>query len=262
MVPIAFAGPIIVGNGAGEGEYSVVFVSAKLPSILEECGNVSCQLTSDEQKIFQALQAQASFPRTLVFKNSQSLGHNIFEIQGAEVWVNQDLLWRDSLQQIPFDVSDAGDLWIHVLASAAKLQSPLVDTIGQKISLSLSHETSRGRLDIENKGSVEFILWSRQSSDTLVIRDPALTILDLSDALKNAIHCPKPVSPRIFSPAWMSLVGGAAPTERLNLTLQFGMSWTCQGRSVVSRGLAAIQLVSEKGSAIFDPKSVYLYVEQ
>jgi len=250
-----FAGPIIVGNGAGEGEYSVVFVRANLVQILEECANVSCHLNNDEHKKLLLLQKQAAKAPAPVIKTSSEISGKRFELHGKEVWINSDSLWSDGQKTIPYDVGDAADLWIHILAEDLHLNADSLNGIGQKIQQSLANETHRGSLDIDNAGTVEFILWSREDSDTLVIRDPSLGTIDLSPAIAKAIQCAQPVAPRFYSPAWMTLV-------TRQITLQFGVDWTCQGKSYSSRGITSVQLLDHEQKTSFDPSSVYIYVEQ
>jgi hypothetical protein len=263
-------GPIIVGNGAGEGEYSVLFVKANLKDILEECANVRCQLTAQEQSTLAGLRNAVPRVSQVLFKSSKEMPGKIFELHAnssrADVWVNQDLLWEDAKKSVAFTVGDAAELWIHILAAVSGGETPSVQSLGEKLKAALATDTQRGGLTIpSSQGSaaadmtVEYLLWSHNSADVLVIRDPQLGTLELTKSIAGAIHCAEPTVPRIFSPAWLPL---ATTGARVRLTLQFGIAWTCQGRSYTTHGLSFVELLADRKSAVFDAATLYSFIDQ
>lgn len=263
-------GPIIVGNGAGEGEYSVLFVKTNLQDILEECANVRCQLTSHEQSTLAGLRNVAPRVSQVLFKSSKEMPGKIFELHAtssrADVWVNQDLLWEDAKKSVAFTVGDAAELWIHILAAINGGEIPSVQSLGEKLKAALTTETQRGGQSISSPQggmasdmTVEYLLWSHNNVDVLVIRDPQLGTLELMKSIAGAIHCAEPTVPRIFSPAWLPLVTTGA---RVRLTLQFGIAWTCQGRSYTTHGLSFVELLTDRKSAAFDAATLYSFIDQ
>jgi hypothetical protein len=274
------AGPIIVGNGAGEGEYSVVYVRSNLSGIFEECANISCQLSAEEKQTLQTLRSLASVAPPARFKTSVEMGQRIFELHGTqnagEVWINQDLLWQDSLKTVPFDVGHGAELWTHIIATVGKLPAEAVGSLGIKLKESLANVTRRGSIGVGiasgpgfPNATVEYLLWSRKKDDSLVIRDPLLGSLELSASLAAAVHCPEPVVPRIYSPSWLPLGERGLSQRRLRgdsalrLTLQFGVKWSCRGKTYGSHGLSFVELVTSSTSLpVFDPSSLYTYIEQ
>ena len=94
-------GPVIVGNGGGTSEYSVVFVHQNLKQMLDDCANFSCSFSLDEYQIFSQVIYGAISKYELNFGNTENMGNRLFGFMGKGVWINQDLLWLDADKTIP-----------------------------------------------------------------------------------------------------------------------------------------------------------------
>jgi len=256
-----FSGPIIVGGGAGESEFSVLFVHSYLQQIVEECGSFSCPLTNEEKTFFQDLVRDVKSSPSAIFKTSQDLKDRLFEIHDSVVWINQELLWKDAQKNLAYDIGDAAELWLKILAEKNQIDLSLKPSLVEKLKKSLMHESMRSQLNLDLMGTTEFILWKSDKADLLVLRDPALTTVVFTPLIAAALKCSEePKALRVYSPAWMLVPSGE--TNRIDISLQFGVSWTCENQSYSSRGFSKFQIVAqEMGPARIDETSIDSFVE-
>lgn len=256
------SGPIIVGGGAGEGEFSVIFVRSNLKQIIEECAAISCHLDSADQQLLKNISKNSEHPPEIFFTDSTILNEKIFEIRGQHVLINQEKLWTDVEKTKAYSVADAGALWIQILATWNDVPTS-TQVIREALTLSLITETRRSKLELDPQKTVEFILWKNKTQDILVVRDPALESIDLSDSISHALKCSSPSEIRLYSPSWMPTNWNFPVfANDHHLTLQFGISWRCGKQSFSSNGYSSMQLILKNNSPwSFDPASIDSYVE-
>jgi hypothetical protein len=246
----AASGPIIVGTGAGESEYSVIFARAKLAEILTDCLQISCALTATQSAGFANLVQLAQTPPTVQFKSGALLLNRLYEIHGTEVWFNQDRLWLDSIQTKPFDVAEAAALWIDVLAPNG--DKAALNLLKTKLRESLRQNLSRVRAALNDGLTFELLHWRpAQGQDRLYARDPALQTVELSQALIAHLGCSEGLkSLKIFSPTWVSMTQTAQAEYLFNLGL--GVKWTCGS---ITKSESGYILISAKGTRL-DPGTI------
>lgn len=259
-----FGGPIVVGKGSGEGEYSVYFVYSNLNQILKECYLISCQFNDFDKEIFSRLTVGAKDLPSPILESSINMQNRLFELKEAKIFINQELLWQDQKKTIPYNVGDAIDLWLQILAHVNRLDLVETTTIRQKLKSTLMSETDRSLIEINEMGSVEYILWGQTAMDLLVIRDPQLNSIELNSSIIDAINCPLKGPIHLFSPAWLHInTNSTEKLEEFNLTLHFGIKWSCGTTMYSSRGFSLIKIKKyQKGIVRFDFDSLYTYVEQ
>lgn len=122
---------------AGRGEDSVVSARANLSSLLRECRLMSCGLDVEEGKTLALIEA-ASVP-AIVMKSYKEMGTILFVLDGAEVWINRDLLWVDEKRTIAFGLAHALSLWIEILATQESLDVARYDSIRAKILVAFAN---------------------------------------------------------------------------------------------------------------------------
>lgn len=244
----ALGGPIVVGNGGGEGEFSVIFVAANLKEILSECEVAACALSSSEKTQLTKLEASIARAAHPVMK---ALGDELFEIHESEVWINQSRIWEDTAHTKPFNLGDAGALCLQILAAGTDMDTARLQT---KLRNVLSSETLRAEVIAAGASAVEFVLWKNTASDLLIVRGPQLETIDLMPSLSKAIGCEDLRDLRVFSPTWLAL----SPSH---LTLQFGATWTCGSAGYSSHGFADINLVRSGQGYAVDASAISSFVE-
>lgn len=222
----AQAGPIIVG-GAGESEYSVIFARDHLRELLETCLQITCSLNEKQISLLQNLVSISDQAPTPVFKSASDMTE-LFELHGNHVWILRDRLWEDPERTVSLKVGGAVGLWIQILGTIAQIPSDQVADLTPVASKATDHGIQRAKIDLQGGQSFEFVLWDQGSPTRFLIRDPGLQSLNLMALLTpQALRCPGAVKDlRIYSPAWQTLSGAPDPL-RAQISLQFGISWTC-----------------------------------
>ncbi|MES3037382.1 MAG: hypothetical protein V4736_05685 [Bdellovibrionota bacterium] len=259
----AMAGPIIVG-GAGEGEYSVVFVRANLPQLLNDCLEFACKFNKEQKDTVSKIASLSLNAPNAVFKNSLDMASS-FTIQtdSKNVWINRDHLWLDVDKTVPYDVSDAFGLWIRILASPLGVNSEIAAEISKIAVSAFENQTVRGNIELEDKQGFEFLLWKRGHETRFLTRDPSLQTIDVSTYLNaTSLQCPGEVSKmQIYSPAWLPLQTSNS-LNSINLTLYFGISWSCGDKFFSTNGLAYFQARREsiEEAWSFNPNSIMVFI--
>ena len=251
-----FAGPVIVGSGGGASEYSIIFARSSFAKMLEECA-ISCELSAVDQQVLLQLQKITGLPAA-IFKNQKDLGSRVYEIHGQEVWINQDLLWLDADHSIPYDVAEAVALWLEI-AEQVSGQPAAASSIQEKARILFRKQIQRGNIELAKDQVFEFILWKSSSEDHLVARDPFMQTLEVSGAAKEIIDCEERDSrQQFFSPTWL-------PMESQNdivLNLNFGVKWTCGGKTQSSFGRGIVLTKSDKnGNWKFAASTFYVHID-
>jgi hypothetical protein len=256
-------GPIGVGNGGGSSEYSIVFTHNNLVELLNDCANFSCTLDREEHIILWQIINYAVVDTTaLKFGSTSEVGNALYKIVLDTVWVNQDLLWIDSQKTIPYSVGDALGLWVTILADRYDITNPLVKTVSEKVAATMQQNMGRGKYDAPNDLTFEFVQWNKlDNKDLLVIRDPFLTTVNVSELIANEIQCTDANSEvSVFSPSWIP-IGFPQADEDVILSLDFGLRTTCGVKKRQSSARIIITAKrNEKNELSFDLSSTILQV--
>ncbi|MES2964290.1 MAG: hypothetical protein V4760_10395 [Bdellovibrionota bacterium] len=258
------AGPIIVGNGGGQGEYSVVFAHANLKTILRDCGSAACGLDSREQTLLKKIEDVASGVPAIVMKTEKEMGSVRFLLQGKDVWINQDHLWVDEKKTSAYGLADGVVLWIEILATREALDPAEFASIDLKVLSSLKNYVQRAQQLSTDFQSFEYLMWRRAGMpDLLLVRDPFFNEVDVTKAISEHLGCTTVAALKFFSPSLNPGPGGSGPLDDYLLTLDFGVRWDCDSGKGSSIGRAVVEARRQKpdGPLAFDPKSVFVHVE-
>lgn len=256
-------GPIIV-RGGGEGEYSVIFAHAHLAELARDCALTSCGFSRDESELFSGLSPSLRAPPRPLLKGKAEMGERLFSFEGADVWINQDLLWVDAEKSEAYDLAEAFVLWIRISCARQGLDSRVFAPIVAKARMALKAETQRGQIASSDKQTFEFLLWRNGSgSDRLAVRDPALNSMDLSRAVSSHLGCGSESLVKYFAPAWIPAFETLEDPDRILLTLNFGVKWSCGG-SVKGNSFGRALIAAERGgngAFVFDPNSLFISID-
>ena len=77
------AGPIVVGGGAGESEFSIVFARTNLPAIVTDCLKFSCRFTPQEAERLAILGQKAKTAPLALFKSSKGTSWRALRISSG-----------------------------------------------------------------------------------------------------------------------------------------------------------------------------------
>jgi hypothetical protein len=260
----AFAGPILVGRGAGFSEYSLIFARANLELLLQDCVALSCELAEDQRSVGNELVSRARLAPQLEFKSGAEMGTDeVFRrLSDKVVWINQDKLWTDAAKTVPYGMGEAMALWCQILGEG--LEAGTLARVEESVRVTFQRQVVRSELTTEPKRSFEFLLWKRPGAvDQLAIRDVVLQSVVLTEPIASQLACASGVkSMEIFSPVWSPDLRG---DEQITLILNFGVRWVCvgeEGRGGSSLGHAIIDAHADAdGVFIFDSSSLFVSVE-
>jgi len=241
----SWAGPIIVGSGAGESEYALLFAQAQLTDLLTVCSLNRCSLTPPESAALAQIQT-ASLPQS-IFKTNGDMAGALFRVVGTQVWFNEDQLWLDPANTIAYDVSHAAGLWIQVLGG--NLDQQVVNSLRLKVQSALNMNVGTNATPYAN-GSLAVVFWSHSA----YLRDAEASVLPVTSQLVAQIKGMDSNSLQFFSARWTS-VNRTSGVVRLDLNLM----WTAQGNPM--RGIGTIMMqVSPEG--VIDATSIHALVQQ
>jgi hypothetical protein len=227
-------GPIVVGGGAGESEYSMVFAREKLTDFVGDCLTFSCGLGAQEKLRYSFLTVKAKNPLKALFKTSKEMNADLYQVHSHEVWFNRDRLWLDTGKTKPYDIVDAVRLWVEILALGSDLTAPQLEAL--KTALGSAVKTTRSGQSLNDGATFETLLWSVDPThDRLYIRDPSLSSLEITPFLIEQLKCPSPLERlRILNPAWVWAKEGEAFNDQkrsVQFLLSFDFKWACEGQS-------------------------------
>ncbi|MEK7357652.1 MAG: hypothetical protein AAB250_14470 [Bdellovibrionota bacterium] len=264
VLSAAHAGPVIVGNGGGAGEYSVVFARTNLAEIFRDCGSTACGLDPQEKLDFSRLEAAVPNKPSIVIKTEKEMGTVLFLLQGAEVWINQDLLWLDVKKTDAYGLADAVVLWMKILEAQTGLDPAQFATIEAKALTSLKNYVQRAQMLSTDNQMFEYLLWRKKTpTDVLFLRDPGMIEIDVATAVAAHLKCATVQSLHFFSPALMAGPGGSGPMDDYALYFDFGVRWKCDSSSGNSFGRVVViaKRTEVGGSLTFENSSVFVHVE-
>ena len=228
--------------------------------MFKDC-QVSCGLAADEMQLLNKLITDAVKPPQSVFKKKNEMGSRLFDLVQDQVWINQDLLWVSSEdgELSPYDIADAIDLWIEILATRIS-KSTDAHSLRVKAHKIFSLRVERSGFELVKDQTFEYLLWRRANgTDQLVMRDPALQMVEVSPLIDQAISCQSlDYSLQIFSPAWMY---STIESTKALMTLNFGVKWTCQGRKYSSVGRAVVITNLNQKNWVFDLSTLFVHVD-
>ena len=238
---VTWAGPLVVGKGAGEAEYSITFARASLPELLNQCFG-PCSLNNEEKTILKQLIEAGKNPPKVEFKDK--MGVEVFKYFPAqnEVWFNRDLLWLDKDKTKPVDEAVAVVLWTQVLAEQLKINTDLTHLQYELINI-LRAKILRSLLAITTKLNFQAMIWQQENS-RLYIRDAELNNYDVTSFLIHLTNCKSPEKFQITSLRWE----GATQLSDGNLELHLSASqtWRCGTAAERSRVHISMRALAPK----------------
>jgi hypothetical protein len=242
-----WAGPIIVGSGAGESEYALLFAQAQLPDLLSACSLNRCTLTPAEAAALVQIQSASAHPPQAIFKTDSEMSGSILRVIGAQVWFNEDELWLDPSNTIAYDVPHAAGLWVQVLGQ--NLDQQVINSLRLKIQSALNLNLGENST-LFGSGSLAVVFWSH----SVYLRDGQANVLPLTAQLVSQITAMDQNTLQFFSARWTN-VNRTSGAVRLDLNLM----WTAQGNPMRGVGTITMQ-VSQDG--VIDAKSVRAIVQE
>ncbi len=259
------AGPIIVGSGAGESEYSILFARTHLDELLSICAEDQCHLNSPQKLWLQRARKLAFLVPEAIFKNSQALGSQIYvrRTRSKEVWFNQDLLWLDPSSSKPYQVSDAVVLWLDILLGDKNISKAELSSLELELGAYLKDQVQLIISSGETTGGFSALLWTHQNrNDDLFLRDQAFQTFSVQESLQKAGLCSVGDASQLkfYSARWTSIQEQKNLEPTLMLRLEVSASWTCGTQSGRGR-ILIIMNAEKKNSYEIDPKSIRSFAE-
>lgn len=256
----AGAGPLVVGKGAGESEFALVFARAHLSELLAHCLGNRCGLDDDEEWVLRRMIHFAPLAPQAIFKTSQELGNRTFVVRKGEVWFNQDQLWQDAAHTKSYDEAYAATVWMDVLDEVLP-DMVNVDFAQMKrlVRAGLSERIVRSHLTVGDDTMTALIY--KGTLDRLYLRDAEFVGHDVSDALASVSLCEDGTQsqPRFHAVRWTSLV----PTgERKTVTLEVTQTWACAKGAHRARVKLIAQSQPGLEDFVLDPKTVRAFAEE
>ena len=245
------AGPILVGSGAGKGEFSVVFTHKLFGEILSECIEVRCSLSDNEKQEVKPY-VEYDLPN-LHFLKKKELKEKEYELRGSDLFINQDRLWLNEEKTKPYDVPEAMILWLRVLSN-----EQLNGSIYDKMRKDLRASVLRGHV-VQKKSRFEYLIIERQNEESLFqMMDSTGQSFLLNDLISSKIQCEKgsPKGLSFISPAFRTHPG--SEIVRLSTIIDYTCGETPQRR--FTDILAGLKRVGEK-TFVFDPDTLEIYIE-
>lgn len=242
------AGPIIVGQGTGQSEYTLIFARTNLPELLRSCLNV-CALSSEQTSVLKTLIDQAGNPPVAIFKTSSELESQVYRLNldNREVWFNQDELWLDVARTVAFDIPNATRLWVDILG-AANLPTgnrKHLEHIKNELALILSQRFIRIPGLMVGEPVLEALVWKSDVQDKFFIRNSEFENYDFTPVIQGFLGCAQGTTPtqlRINGTRW-TLLTREFDEGRLRVRLDTVLTWRCG--EVGQRTRAMIVMMAE-----------------
>jgi hypothetical protein len=221
-------GPIVVGKGAGQSEFALIFAHQHMAELLRQC-LLTCELGTDEKRFAVDLEKRLvtdPLPQP-VFKGKNDLGDVRFRRANREVWINQDLLWLDDAKTRALDVAAATSLWLDVVTEGLKQadERDLVERLKTKLVKELSAETKYAGHKFHGEHLLNAFLWRQHaaidSSDRLFLGDFQAQVIELTSKAAGAT---RGSGIKFFAMNWITPVG-AEQKELAPLHLEVSASW-------------------------------------
>ncbi len=229
---LASAGPIIVGHGAGESEYSILFARAHLDELLSVCSADQCHFSSLEKDWLRTTRELALLAPDAIFKTKDELGDRLFLRHPIEhqVWLNQDLLWLDPSRTVPYQVSDAVILWMNILLVGKNIPKPLLAIMQFDLAAALTDHVQSIFSTGDKTSGFTAVLWSRKAgNDDLYFRDQAFQTYSGLSSVRAALVCEAETASQIkfHSGRWMTSENQQEVSSKLALRLELSVTWNC-----------------------------------
>lgn len=258
--------PILVGQGAGQSEYAIVFTYQSLPALLSGCLIADCGLDDQGLAVLNELIARAQRMKvTVLFKTSVELQSHVFGLSpdGSTVSFNQDLLWIDRDKTQGYDLPRAVGLWIDVLAfREPRIPHAVYERVLVATVKNLGHTLIQSRIE-KNGSTFEGMIWKQpQGQDRVFVRDGAYNNYDFTSAFtQSGVLCfTGPASDvRVHGARW----AWVNPREDggLRLGLELTMNWKCSDGAHRGRTKLVLTAQPAGGAYEIDENSSEVYVE-
>lgn len=255
------SGPIIVGGGAGQSEFSVAFVRTSLDQLIKDCFEISCKFSAEKKARLQKIQVKAQKPPVAFFRTSKDMGDHLFLLKddAINVLINQDLLWLDQAKTQPYEMSDAAKLWVDILAVNESFDANDLQDLKDGLAESIAGVTERQSAELSDGNEFESVVWRspRGGDDRTFIRDPNLNLIEVSKDIEKAFECTNREGLTVYNLSWLSATDISTETEkRMVLRLNFVTTRKCSGVKRTVNGILLIEAKYTEGVPEYDPSTV------
>ena len=262
----AFAGPIIVGHGAGESEYSILFARTHIDDLLAVCAGDQCHFSPLEKDWLRTTRELAQHVPEAIFKTKKELGALRYLRHPIEhqVWFNQDLLWLDAAGSVPFQVSDAVALWMDILLVGKDIPKTELAILEFELAAALNDRVQSIFSSGDNTGGFTAILWTRQTgSDDIYFRDQSFQTFSGLEAVRAAALCGGGLATQIkfHSGRWTSIEELNEAIPKLVLRLEVSATWTCGKQSSRGRVQLVMNAFANRHFYEINQKSIRAFLE-
>jgi len=251
--PVSSDGPIVVGKGAGQAEFAILFIYENHQSLFRQC-HALCGLNADEDALLRGIEREFETPDLFkpVFKSKRELGTDVVRRRDREIWFNQDELWLNESKTVAYDLPAAMSLWLEVLSSP--IYPPVnADALGGlkgKLKALMGNETRYAEFKLGTGQIINALLWRQnqrgEASDRLILWDLRSRFLDLTP---KALAAADGSGLKFYGMNWSSPVG-EGPKELRDLHLEVAASWADQSQRPV-RGQIDFMIPLEKDGEKF-----------
>lgn len=183
-------GPILVGQGTGESEYSLAFARLNLAELLRSCVGV-CPLDDGQRAFLDRLIQMAPFAPEAFYEISGA-GH-VFRFGNeakTSVIFNHSHLWQDPEGKVAYDIPYAVGVWVDVLMFKSRFLIPAYkDSVKTEVVAALRQRIQRVEATVQQKTPFVAMTWKGKTSDRLYIRNGAFENFELTPKIATALGC-------------------------------------------------------------------------
>jgi hypothetical protein len=230
-----FAGPIVVGGGAGESEFSLVFARTNLVDLVGSCLKYECDLSRSEIRALNILTQKSQNPPEAIFQPSLPIPGQVFESHPElnQVWFSQNDLWLDQEKTVAYSIESATGLWMQVLGETENISPAIVDSLKRKTISFLSQKFENTVTNINDQNQLMATVWKQQPVNRFFLSDSTGQVIDLTEKAQATIQCGNLVAQSIhfFSGTWHVSDASRSSSQFI---LRMNVIWNCNG--IYNRG--------------------------
>jgi hypothetical protein len=183
-------GPILVGQGTGESEYSLAFARMNLVELLRSCNGV-CVLDQSQRAFLDDITKLAAKAPVAHFEiNGSQNMYRFTNPKYTDVVFNHNQLWQDADHKVAFDIPYAVGVWIDVLMYTKLVKSAeSADSVKFEIVNVLRQRIQRVEATYEQKTPFVAMTWKGKSADRLYIRNAVFENTEVTPKLAVSMGC-------------------------------------------------------------------------
>jgi len=257
----ATAGPLVVGQGAGESEFALLFTRRNLPALLISCRQI-CPLTASQNKLMLDLVELAANPLDARFSDEAPPSAPVFQItaDGRHVEFNKNRLWMDPEGTQAFSIAFATSIWVDILAAEQSFDPTDLEQFKSELVKVLDHNMTEVPIEYQGKSPFVALTWKSADGDRVYIRNNELEIVELSAQIADALGCKGPSSIEVHSVRPTTVI--PSPDNQLTIRLNTVQNWKCGTESFRGRTMIVLK-ARHKTDEIYeiDPSSILVFLE-